>query len=162
MWKIQLLSQKPSSHSTTAEANKSPLPEATTKEIQDEERSQAVLKKPLGQSTQGYPVCPKTGQPSPSRCHHFHTLSSKRHKGTEAESRPAPGLPIFSATGKGGLWESSLVSLQNSSPLLGQGRTPEAPLPSRAQLREHLLLLGGPHVLIDSGGTDNAFQVSLW
>lgn len=51
----------------------------------------------------------------PVQCHHFHSLSSKRHKGREAESSPTPGLPIFSATGKGGVWETSLVSLQNSS-----------------------------------------------
>ena len=35
--------KKPSSHGRTAEANKSAMLEATTKEIQDEERSQAAL-----------------------------------------------------------------------------------------------------------------------
>lgn len=55
------------------------------------------------------------GQPAPSQHHHSHPLSSKRHKGREAESRPTAGLPMFSAPGKGGLWDTSLVSLHNSS-----------------------------------------------
>lgn len=44
---------------------------------------------------------------------------------------------------------------------VGQGCTLEAPLPSLAQLREHLLL-GDPHVLIDGDGIVNTFHVSPW
>lgn len=42
-----------------------------------------------------------------------------------------------------------------------QGCTLEAPPPSLAQLREHLLL-GDPHVLIGGDGIGNTFHVSLW
>lgn len=80
-------------------------------------------------------MSPKPSQSSPTQCYHLHSLSSKRHKGREAESRPTPGLPIFSATGKGGLWETSLVSLQNSS--LPAKAVPLRPLPPHLHSSEN-------------------------